>query len=149
MATTLLSISYVFVLGPGFLDLVYKSSHRARSRDRGAHSYVILLFCQSPNFKFAKFYTEPFQAISPNLMAAKISRYTIYTGHYVYSITVTEVTRPNSVVHVLCRDAYGLLSTCSTRTQISFSRSFSVYRTLKHTLISVPWRCWARNCSHR
>ena len=37
-----------------------------------------------------------------------------------------------------------------TRHFISYTRSvISVYRTLKHTLISVPWRRRARNCSHR
>ena len=35
-------------------------------------------FCQSPNIKFAKFYTEAFQAISPNLMATKMSQYTVW-----------------------------------------------------------------------
>ena len=74
MATTLLSISYVFILGLGFLDLVYKSSTSrslAQYCDRGAHSYIILFL------SILNFILSHFQAISPNLMAAKISRYTV------------------------------------------------------------------------
>ena len=29
------------------------------------------------------------------------------------------------------------------------SRGVLVSRTLKQSLLSVPWCCWARNCSHR
>ena len=78
MAMTVTALRFVRLRPASWPDL----SHVAPSHvpgAHGAHSDVILFRCamRSPNFKIAKFYTEPFQAISPNLMAAKISRYTV------------------------------------------------------------------------
>ena len=73
MATKLLSVSYIYVLGPRLLDLMKYKSVKSR-RARGAHSYVIF-FLSIAKIKFAKFYTEAFQPISPNLM---MSRYTVW-----------------------------------------------------------------------
>ena len=53
-------------------------SHEVQVSEVTARIVMSSFFCQSPNIKFAKFYTEAFQAILPNLMATKMSQYTVW-----------------------------------------------------------------------
>ena len=62
--------------------------------------------CQSPNFKFAKFYTEPFQTISPNLMAYGFT-YVLWPYIFVIcicrqNIATADVVMPATLVTASC-----------------------------------------------
>ena len=77
LSTSYVSIFYDLAVRSGFLQLAVWICICEWLR----HNFLFDRWsCESPNFKFTKYLSKWFLSISPNLMAAKISRYTVHVA---------------------------------------------------------------------